>query len=46
MVFTWKTSDISRSGVMGDAPLATAEKGARWLDEASTALARKIESLL
>jgi creatinine amidohydrolase len=46
MVFTWKTSDISRSGVMGDATLATAEKGVRWLDEASTALARKIETLL
>lgn len=45
-VFAWKTSDISRSGVMGDATQATAEKGARWLDEASTALARKIETLL
>lgn len=45
-VFAWKTSDISRSGVMGDAPQATAEKGSRWLDEASTALARKIETLL
>jgi creatinine amidohydrolase len=46
VVFSWKTSDISRSGVMGDATLATPEKGTRWLDEASTALARKIESLL
>lgn len=45
-VFAWKTSDLSQSGVMGDATLATAEKGARWLDEASAALARKIESLL
>jgi creatinine amidohydrolase len=45
-VFAWKTSDISQSGVMGDAPSATVEKGALWLDEASTALARKIESLL
>ena len=45
-IFAWKTSDISKSGVMGDATLATAEKGARWLDEASTALARRIESLL
>ena len=45
-VFAWKTSDLSQSGVLGDATLATPEKGARWLDEASTALARKIESLL
>jgi creatinine amidohydrolase len=45
-VFAWKTTDISCSGVMGDATQATAEKGARWLDEASNALARKIESLL
>lgn len=45
-VFAWKTSDVSRSGVMGDATIATAEKGARWLDEASAALARKITELL
>lgn len=45
-VFAWKTADVSRSGVMGDATIATAEKGARWLEEASTALARKIETLL
>ncbi|CAM2773709.1 creatininase family protein [Rariglobus hedericola] len=45
-VFAWKTSDLSQSGVMGDATLATAEKGTRWLEEASTALARKIESLI
>jgi creatinine amidohydrolase len=45
-VFAWKTSDLSQSGVMGDATLATAEKGDRWLDEASTALAAKISSLL
>jgi creatinine amidohydrolase len=45
-VFAWKTSDLSQSGVLGDATLATAEKGARWLDEASSALATKIRSLL
>ena len=45
-VFAWKTSDVSKSGVMGDATLATVEKGERWLDEASSALARKIEQLL
>lgn len=45
-VFAWKTSDISKSGVMGDATLATEEKGRLWLDEASSALARKIQDLL
>jgi creatinine amidohydrolase len=29
--FSWITKDISRSGIMGDAPAATAEKGQRWL---------------
>jgi creatinine amidohydrolase len=45
-VFAWKTRDLSQSGVMGNATLATAEKGRRWLDEASAALAQKIASLL
>jgi creatinine amidohydrolase len=45
-VFAWKTADLSKSGVMGDATLATPEKGRRWLDEASAALARRIEALL
>ncbi len=45
-VFAWKTADISKSGVMGDATRATAEKGARWLAEASTALASKITALI
>ncbi len=45
-IFSWITSDISKSGVMGDAPRATREKGLHWLDAASTALARRIEELL
>lgn len=45
-VFAWKTADLSKSGVMGDATLATPEKGRRWLDEASAALARRIEALI
>ncbi len=45
-VFSWLTRDVSRSGVMGDAPAATPEKGRRWLDEASSALARHIVTLL
>jgi creatinine amidohydrolase len=44
--FSWATQDISRSGVMGDAPAATLEKGRRWLAAASTALAARIEQLL
>jgi len=44
--FSWATQDISKSGVMGDAPSATAEKGQRWLDAQSAALARRIEALL
>jgi creatinine amidohydrolase len=44
--FSWATQDVSRSGVMGDATLATVEKGRAWLDAQSDALARKIEVLL
>jgi creatinine amidohydrolase len=40
--FAWLTSDISKSGVMGDAAKATAEKGRRWLDAAATALADRM----
>ncbi len=45
-VFAWLTRDLSTSGVMGDARAASPEKGRRWLDEASTALARRIATLL
>lgn len=44
-IFSWISSDISRSGTMGDATLASEEKGRRWLDEASTALAQRIADL-
>lgn len=44
--FSWLTREISLSGVMGDATRATPDKGARWLAEASAALAARIESLL
>jgi creatinine amidohydrolase len=37
--FAWLTRDIAASGVMGDPRLASAEKGARWLEQASTRLA-------
>ena len=43
---SWLSSDISQSGVMGDATQASREKGLRWLDAGSTALARRIAELL
>jgi creatinine amidohydrolase len=45
-IFSWISSDISKTGVMGDATKATREKGLHWLDAASTALARRIVELL
>jgi creatinine amidohydrolase len=42
---SWMTSDISESGVMGDAKAATLEKGRRWLEAGSAAIAQKIASL-
>ena len=45
-IFSWITSDISKSGVMGDATRATREKGLHWLDAASTALAGRIAELI
>jgi creatinine amidohydrolase len=44
-IFSWISSDISKSGVMGDATAATLEKGRQWLDAASDALARRILEL-
>jgi creatinine amidohydrolase len=38
----WASRDVSKSGVMGDAPAATAEKGERWLDMGATAYAEAI----
>jgi creatinine amidohydrolase len=45
-MFSWATEDVSKSGVMGDATVATHEKGRRWLEAQSAALARRIEELL
>jgi creatinine amidohydrolase len=45
-VFSWISSDISKSGVMGDATKGTRAKGLHWLDLASTALAKRITALL
>ena len=44
--FAWLTRDISPTGVMGDPRSATAENGARWLDEAAVRLAAALEAML
>tara|TARA_Y100000588_G_scaffold31332_1_gene30614 strand:+ start:610 stop:1398 length:789 start_codon:yes stop_codon:yes gene_type:complete len=38
-IFSWISGDISESGVMGDATIAKAEKGKRWMEQGSQALA-------
>ncbi|MGF1483891.1 MAG: creatininase family protein [Opitutales bacterium] len=40
--YSWVTSDVSKSGVMGDASRATAEKGREWFETAARSLAGKI----
>ena len=44
--FAWLTRDIAPSGVMGDPRPATAENGARWLDQAATRLAAALEAMV
>ena len=41
----WATSDISKSGIMGDAAAATAEKGERWLNQGASAYAEAIAEI-
>lgn len=43
--FAWLTRDIASSGVMGDPRPATAEKGARWIEQAATRLAAALETM-
>jgi creatinine amidohydrolase len=43
--FAWLTRDIASSGVMGDPRPATAENGARWLDEAAARLAAALQAM-
>jgi len=38
----WITSDLSKSGIMGDAPAGTAEKGREWVDLNAKAMAEYI----
>jgi creatinine amidohydrolase len=44
--FAWLTRDIAGSGVMGDPRPATAENGARWIEEAATRVAAALEAML
>lgn len=44
-IFSWLTRDIAASGVLGDPRPATPEKGARWIEEASTHLGKLLEAM-
>jgi creatinine amidohydrolase len=44
-VFAWLTRDIASSGVLGDPRPATPEKGAQWIEEASTQVATLLEAM-
>lgn len=41
--FAWLTSDVSASGVLGNAPAASAEKGRKWLALAGASIAKSLE---
>ncbi|MFH1496552.1 MAG: creatininase family protein [Verrucomicrobiota bacterium] len=43
--FAWASQDLSRSGVMGDATAATAEKGAAWIAQLAAGYAACITEL-
>jgi len=43
--FAWLTRDIAASGVMGDPRPATAENGAKWVDQAATCIAAALEAM-
>lgn len=44
--YAWKSLDLSRSGVMGDATAGTAEKGDRWIEQAAQAIAAALLELV
>jgi creatinine amidohydrolase len=44
-IFSWLTSDIAPSGVLGDPRPATPEKGERWIEEASAQIAKLLEAM-
>ena len=41
----WVTADLSKSGIMGDATAATAEKGAAWIERGADSYAAAIAEL-
>lgn len=43
--FAWLTKDIAASGVMGDPRPASAENGARWIEESATRLAAALTEM-
>ena len=43
--FAWLTRDIAASGVMGDPRPATAENGARWIEQAAIRIAAALEAM-
>jgi creatinine amidohydrolase len=44
-VFAWLTRDIAESGALGDPRPSSAEKGARWIEEAATRIAEALEAM-
>jgi creatinine amidohydrolase len=44
--FSWLTRDIAPSGVMGDPRPATAENGARWIEEATVKVAAALMAMV
>jgi creatinine amidohydrolase len=44
--FAWLTRDIAGSGVLGDPRPATAENGAKWIEQAATRLAAALQAMV
>ncbi len=44
--FAWLTRDIAPSGVLGDPRYASAQKGNRWIEEATSKIAEALEAML
>jgi creatinine amidohydrolase len=45
VAYAWVAQDLSRSGIMGDAPAATVEKGERWIAHLAEGLAQSVAAL-
>jgi creatinine amidohydrolase len=43
--FAWVSQDLSKTGIMGDASLGTAEKGERWIAHVAEGLAQSVATL-